>query len=127
MSRRRRFGALLLATTLALTGLAGGIAQAATTPTATFAKVSDWGTGFTGQVVVRAGTTALSGWTVEFDLPSGTSIGSAWEADMTRTGDHYRFINRHYNGSVPASGTTAFGFNGAGPGSPLNCTVNGNP
>jgi chitinase len=78
--------------------------------------------------VVKAGTTAaLSAWTVEFDLPAGTGIGSAWEADMTRTGDHYRFVNRAYNGSVPAGGSTAFGFNGAGPGAPLNCTVNGSP
>jgi chitinase len=126
-SRPRRFGALLFAITVASTGLSAGTAQAATNPTATFAKVSDWGTGFTGQVVVKAGTSALSGWTVEFDLPAGTGIGSAWEADMTRTGDHYRFVNRHYNGSVPAGATTAFGFNGAGPGAPLNCTVNGSP
>ena len=125
-SGRRRLGALLIATTLALLGLPG-TAQAAPTPTATFAKVSDWGTGFTGQVVVRAGDVALSGWAVEFDLPAGTSIGSAWEADLTRTGNHYRFVNRQYNGSVPAGATTAFGFNGAGPGAPLNCTVNGVP
>lgn len=126
-SRRRRFVTLLFAATLALTGLLTGTAQAATTPTATFTKVSDWGTGFTGQVVVKAGTSALTSWTVEFDLPAGTSIGSAWEADMTRTGDHYRFVNRSYNGSVPANGSTSFGFNGAGPGAPLNCKVNGNP
>lgn len=126
-SRPRRLGALIFATAVALAGLTTGTAQAATTPTATFAKVSDWGTGFTGQVVVKAGTVALSGWTVEFDLPTGTSIGSAWEADMTRTGNHYRFVNRGYNGTVPANGSTAFGFNGAGPGAPLNCTVNGSP
>lgn len=126
-SRPRRFGALLVAATIALAGLSAGTAAAATNPTATFSKVSDWGTGFTGQVVVQAGTTALSGWTVEFDLPSGTSIGSAWEADMTRTGDHYRFVNRSYNGTVAAGASTAFGFNGAGAGVPLNCTVNTKP
>jgi len=125
-SKRRLFPVLLLAAALALTGLPG-TAQAATNPTAVFTKVSDWGTGFTGQIVVKAGTSALSGWTIELDLPSGTSIGSTWEADMTRTGDHYRFVNRGYNGSVPAGGSTAFGFNGAGPGAPQNCTVNGFP
>ena len=125
-SRHRRLGAFLFVVTLAMT-TATTAAHAATSPTATFSRVSDWGTGFTGQVVVKAGDTALSGWTVEFDLPAGTSIGSTWEADMTRTGDHYRFVNRSYNGSVAPGATTAFGFNGAGPGSPLNCTVNGSP
>jgi chitinase len=125
--RHRRSGAFLLAITLIITTLLTGTAQAATNPTATFARVSDWGTGFTGQITVKAGDTALSSWTVEFDLPSGTSIGSAWEADMTRTGDHYRFVNRSYNGSVAPNASTAFGFNGAGAGSPLNCKVNNNP
>jgi chitinase len=126
--KQRRFGTLLIATALAFAGLAGGSAEAAVNPTATFSKVSDWGTGFTGQVVVQAGdTTALNGWTVVFDLPPGTSIGSTWEAGMTRTGDHYTFVNRSYNGSVAAGATTTFGFNGAGPGAPLNCTINGTP
>jgi chitinase len=130
-TKRRRFSTLLFATALAFAGsatAAGQAAHAATNPTATFSKVSDWGTGFSGQIVVRAGdATALSSWRVEFDLPSGTSIGSAWDTDMTRTGDHYAFVNRSYNGSVAAGGSTAFGFNGAGPGAPVNCTVNGTP
>lgn len=127
-SKRRRFGILLIATSFAFAGLASPTAHAATNPMATFSKVSDWGTGFTGQVVVRAGdATALNGWTVVFDLPAGTSIGSTWEANMTRTGDHYSFVNRSYNGSVPAGGSTTFGFNGAGPGTPLNCTINNTP
>ncbi|MCE7010610.1 glycoside hydrolase family 18 chitinase [Kibdelosporangium philippinense] len=125
--RQRRFGIVLIAGSLALSGFSG-TAQAAANPTATFSKVSDWGTGFTGQVVVRAGdSTPLNGWIVKFDLPAGTSIGSTWEADMTRVGDNYTFRNRSYNGSVAAGATTSFGFNGAGPGTPLNCTINGNP
>lgn len=126
-AKSRRFVSLLCGLTLACTGLLTGTAQAAANPTATFSKVSDWGTGFTGKVVVKAGSSALTGWTVQFDLPAGTTIGSTWEADLTRTGDHYRFVNRSYNGNVPAGGSTAFGFNGAGPGTPVNCTVNGSP
>lgn len=126
--KQRRFITLLAATALTFTGLAGTIADAATNPTAVFSKVSDWGTGFSGQIVVRAGdATPLSSWRVELDLPAGTSIGSAWDTDMVRTGDHYSFANRSYNGSVPANGTTTFGFNGAGPGSPTTCKINNNP
>ncbi|GAB3477439.1 glycoside hydrolase family 18 chitinase [Amycolatopsis cihanbeyliensis] len=126
-TKRWRFGTLLMAASLALAGAVTGTAQAATNPTATFTKVSDWGTGFTGQVEIEAGSTALTSWTVELDLPSGTSIGSTWEAQMTRSGDHYTFTNRSYNGNVPAGGSTSFGFNGSGPGEPVDCTVNGNP
>lgn len=126
-TRRWRFGGLLAAALLALAGLPGVTADAATNPTATFTKVSDWGTGFTGEVKIVAGSTPLTSWSVEFDLPSGTSIGSAWEAQLTRAGDHYTFTNRAYNGSVPAGGSTAFGFNGSGPGAPLNCTLNDLP
>ncbi|ONI74885.1 glycoside hydrolase [Actinosynnema sp. ALI-1.44] len=124
---RRRFGVAVAAVSLALSGFPG-VAQAAADPTATFSKVSDWGSGFTGQVVVKAGdTTALTSWTVKFDLPAGTSIGSTWEAGMTRSGDSYTFVNRPYNGSVAAGASATFGFNGVGPGSPTNCTINGTP
>src|ERR1043166_6626672 len=76
-------------------------AQAATTG-ATFTKVSDWGTGFTGQyTVTNGGATAMSSWKVEFDLPAGTTVGSYWDALMTSSGSHYTFTNREYNGTVP--------------------------
>ncbi|WP_216216321.1 glycoside hydrolase family 18 chitinase [Amycolatopsis aidingensis] len=126
-TKRWRFGTLLMAGSLALASAVTGTAQAATNPTATFTKVSDWGTGFTGQVEIKAGSTALTSWTVELAMPSGTSIGSTWEAQMTRSGDHYTFTNRSYNGNVPAGGTTTFGFNGSGPGEPTDCTINGHP
>ncbi|ALG11658.1 glycoside hydrolase family 18 chitinase [Kibdelosporangium phytohabitans] len=122
----RRCGVVIAAASLALSGFSSA-ALAAADPTATFAKVSDWGSGFTGQVVVKAGDAALTSWTVKFDLPAGTSIGSTWEAGMTRTGDSYTFVNRPYNGSVAAGASTTFGFNGVGPGAPINCTINDTP
>ncbi|WP_026421973.1 glycosyl hydrolase family 18 protein [Actinokineospora inagensis] len=107
-------------------GIVVAPASGATTPTAEFQKTSDWGTGFSGKVTItNGGSTALSSWAVEFDLPSGTSIPSAWDAALTKTGDHYKFANLSWNGSVPVGGTASFGFNGTGPGNPSNCTLNG--
>nr|WP_042197030.1 glycoside hydrolase family 18 chitinase [Kibdelosporangium sp. MJ126-NF4]CEL22702.1 Chitinase [Kibdelosporangium sp. MJ126-NF4]CTQ89842.1 Chitinase (EC 3.2.1.14) [Kibdelosporangium sp. MJ126-NF4] len=126
---RRRIGVVLAAVSLALPGFVG-IAQAAANPTATFSKVSDWGTGFSGQVVVKAGdTTGLTSWTVKFTLPSGTSIGSTWDAGMTRAGDTYTFVSRSYNGTIAAGASATFGFNGVGSGAPDpdTCTINGTP
>ncbi|MFC7264167.1 glycosyl hydrolase family 18 protein [Streptomyces lutosisoli] len=115
----------LLLPLAALVGLASP-AHAATTATATYAKTSDWGTGFEGKwTVTNTGTTALSSWTIEWDFPSGTSVTSAWDADVTSSGTHWTAKNKSYNGTLAAGASVSFGFNGAGSGSPSNCLLNG--
>ncbi|OLR92064.1 glycosyl hydrolase family 18 protein [Actinokineospora bangkokensis] len=114
------------AATAVTLGLAVAPASAATA-TAEFAKTQDWGTGWEGKYTVRNGDRALSGWKVEFDLPSGTAVSSAWDAAMTKSGNHYTFTNLSWNGTVAPGGTASFGFNGSGPGAPSNCLLNGAP
>ncbi|MCX5237632.1 glycoside hydrolase family 18 chitinase [Streptomyces prunicolor] len=115
----------LLLPLAALVGLAAP-AEAASTATASFTKSSDWGTGFGGQWTVKnTGTSAISSWTVEWDFPSGTSVTSAWDADVTNSGNHWTAKNKSYNGSIAAGASVSFGFNGAGSGSPSNCLLNG--
>ncbi|MFJ5302010.1 glycosyl hydrolase family 18 protein [Streptomyces sp. NPDC088350] len=117
--------ATLLLPLAALVGLAGP-AQAASTATATFTKTSDWGTGFGGQWTVKnTGSSAISSWTVEWDYPSGTSVTSAWDADVTSSGTHWTAKNKSYNGTIAAGASVSFGFNGTGSGSPSNCLLNG--
>ncbi|MYW03839.1 cellulose binding domain-containing protein [Streptomyces sp. SID3343] len=113
---------------LAFVALPGGVANAAT-PEATFAKASDWGSGFTGQYTIRnQGSTTLTTWRVEFDLPAGTTVGSYWDALQTgSTGGHYVFTNREYNGTLAPGAAASFGFLGAGSAAPTNCKLNGNP
>ncbi|MFD2354896.1 cellulose binding domain-containing protein [Nonomuraea ferruginea] len=56
--------------------------------------MSDWGTGFEGKITVTNGTSSpMNGWNVQFDLPSGFSIASAWDATQSRNGQHYTFTN----------------------------------
>ncbi|WP_406332897.1 glycosyl hydrolase family 18 protein [Streptomyces sp. NBC_00203] len=115
----------LLLPLAALVGLASP-ASAATSATATYTKSSDWGTGFEGKwTVTNTGTTALSSWTIEWDFPSGTSVTSAWDADVTSSGTHWTAKNKSYNGTLAAGASVSFGFNGAGSGSPSNCLLNG--
>ncbi|MFI6489837.1 glycosyl hydrolase family 18 protein [Streptomyces sp. NPDC050564] len=115
----------LLLPLAALVGLASP-ASAATTATATYTKTQDWGTGFEGKWTVKnTGTTAISSWTIEWDFPSGTSVTSAWDADVTHSGTHWTAKNKSYNGTLAAGASVSFGFNGAGSGSPSNCTLNG--
>ncbi|MEU8788740.1 glycoside hydrolase family 18 chitinase [Streptomyces sp. NPDC048643] len=115
----------LLLPLAALVGLAGP-AQAATSATATYTKTQDWGTGFGGQWTVKnTGTAAISSWTIEWDFPTGTSVTSAWDSDVTHSGNHWTAKNKSYNGTLAAGASLSFGFNGAGSGSPTNCTLNG--
>ncbi|MGW0579953.1 glycosyl hydrolase family 18 protein [Streptomyces sp. NPDC002920] len=117
--------ATLLLPMAGLVGLASP-AQAAASATATYTKASDWGTGFEGKWTVKnTGTTAISSWTVEWDYPSGTSVTSAWDADVTSAGTHWTAKNKSYNGSIAPGASVSFGFNGAGSGSPSNCKLNG--
>ncbi|MFI1503890.1 glycosyl hydrolase family 18 protein [Streptomyces sp. NPDC020597] len=128
MRFRHRAAAGFATLLLPLAGLVGlaGPAQAATTATATYTKASDWGTGFEGRWTVKnTGTTAISSWTVEWDFPSGTSVTSAWDADVTSAGLHWTAKNKSWNGSLAPGASVSFGFNGAGAGSPANCKLNG--
>ncbi|MDR7274702.1 chitinase [Catenuloplanes atrovinosus] len=127
--RRSRLAALVTASALVLAGAAvmwtAGPASAAAN-TATFTKTSDWGSGWEGKVTVtNGGTTPLTSWTVAFDLPAGTSVSSAWEADVSAAGTRWTFRNKSYNGTIAGGASLTFGLIGAGPGSPSNCTLNG--
>ncbi|HZB34399.1 MAG TPA: cellulose binding domain-containing protein, partial [Streptosporangiaceae bacterium] len=112
---------LLLVPPLAGTGIAA-------TPTATFVKTADWGSGWEGKYTLTNGSSStINGWRVEFDLPSGTTIGTYWDALLTSSQQHHTFRNREYNGTITPGGSVSFGFIGAGPASPQNCTFNGAP
>ncbi|MEV7087013.1 glycoside hydrolase family 18 chitinase [Streptomyces sp. NPDC093085] len=101
-------------------------AQAAASATATYTKVSDWGTGFEGKWTVQnTGTTALDSWTVEWDFPSGTAVTSGWDADITGSGTHWTAKNKSWNGTLAAGASVSFGFNGTGSGAPTGCKLNG--
>ncbi|MCS7481956.1 cellulose binding domain-containing protein [Umezawaea endophytica] len=98
-------------------------------PSAAFRKVSDWGTGFSGEyTVLNSGSTTLSGWKVEFDLPAGSAIGSFWDAAMTQVGGHFTFTDKGWNGTLAPGQSASFGFNGAPGGAtavPSGCKLNG--
>ncbi|MCO6006283.1 cellulose binding domain-containing protein [Actinoallomurus purpureus] len=116
----------ILATCLLLLGVLTGPAHAAGSLTATFAKTSDWGSGYQGQFTIKNdGSSAVNGWTVAFDLPSGSSVGTYWDALETQSGSHYVFKNRDYNGSIAAGASVVFGFVASGSGTPTGCTLNG--
>jgi len=120
--RRLAAAAAVIAVGLALTP--AGPAHAAGL-TATFTKTSDWGTGYEGKYTIVNGTTAAVTWRVEFDLPTGATISSFWDASLTRSGNHVVAVGT-WNATLAVGASTSFGWIGAPGGvTPANCTVNG--
>jgi poly(3-hydroxybutyrate) depolymerase len=91
---------------------------------ASYRTVNSWPGGFQGEVTVRAGTSAINGWTVSWTLGGGQSITQLWSGTLTTSGSSVTVRNASYNGAVPASGSTTFGFTANGtPSSPApTCT-----
>ena len=124
--------AAALAAPLGLLVAAPPGATASTGITATFTKTQDWGSGYEATYTITNNTpTGLSAWTITFSLPSGQQMGTYWDATETASSNPYTFVNRSYNGDVPANGgTVSFGFIVSYSGTfapPTNCTVNGGP
>ncbi|WP_182877078.1 glycoside hydrolase family 9 protein [Microbispora sp. H10670] len=94
--------------------------------TATYKITSSWQGGFQADVTVRSsGTTAITGWTVGWTLPSGQSISQLWSGTLSQSGSNVTVKNLSWNGSLAPGATTSFGFTGSGTGSipsPVTCT-----
>lgn len=82
------------------------------TYTATYRTVNSWPGGFQGEVTVTAGSAATS-WNVSWQL-SGESVDQVWNGTATVQGDRVVVRNADWNGTLPAGGTTTFGFTGSG-------------
>ncbi|MGW4063113.1 cellulose binding domain-containing protein [Amycolatopsis sp. NPDC004747] len=84
--------------------------------TATPKVVGSWNGGFQGEVTVaNTGTAALNGWTVQFTLASGQTLGQIWSGTASGTSP-VTVKNVAYNGALGPGATTTFGFLVSGPG-----------
>jgi hypothetical protein len=118
-------GTLTAAATLAATLVLPAAAQAATVA---FTRTSQWPGGYVASFTVQNDTDApLGGWRVEFDLPASTRIGSHWNAELHREGDHYVFTDLGWNGVLLPGASTSFGWLATGDADPTGCIVNGDP
>ncbi|MEU4095042.1 cellulose binding domain-containing protein [Streptomyces sp. NPDC026673] len=117
-------GAVVAAGAFAL----AGSAQAATVGAA-YSKTSDWTTGYTGRYEIgNSSDTTLSGWTLTFDLPAGTTVSSLWNAAYTVSGQHVTVRPASWNKEIAAGKTAEVGFvtkSAVKAGAPVNCRING--
>jgi cellulase/cellobiase CelA1 len=61
-------------------------------------------------VLVTAGTTAITSWTVTFTFANGQTITQLWNGTVTQTGSAVTVRNVSYNGSLGPNASTTFGF-----------------
>ncbi|MYR43682.1 cellulose binding domain-containing protein [Streptomyces sp. SID5910] len=131
--RRRVSGRNKAIGALVATAVAGGgallftsTAQAAGVGAA-YTKTSAWSTGYTAQYVVTNNSQeAKKDWKLEFDLPTGATLGSLWNAEPSVSGRHVTVTGPKWDtdGLKPGeSVTVGFVVNGAQ--DPTGCLVDG--
>jgi hypothetical protein len=92
-------------------------------------SADSWGNGFVANVTVaNTGSSAVNGWTLGFTLPAGQAVTNSWNATLSGSSGALTARNVSHNGSIPAGGSTSFGFQGTYSGSfasPSSFTLNG--
>ncbi|MFF5971803.1 cellulose binding domain-containing protein [Streptomyces sp. NPDC012769] len=105
-----------------------GTAQASDVGAA-YTRTSSWVGGYTGQYVITNETSSVQsgGWTLEFDLPEGTTIGSLWNGEHTVSGRHVTVKPASWNKELAPGQSVTVGFvtsaSGAA-GDPVDCLIN---
>ncbi|WP_406216412.1 cellulose binding domain-containing protein [Streptomyces canus] len=104
--------------------LVTGTAQAAGVGVA-YTRTSDWSTGYTAQYVVTNNSGAADeGWKLEFDLPSGSTLGSLWNGESGVSGRHVTVKPPRWDTDGLAAGeSVTVGFVVNGTGDPTGCRM----
>ncbi|MGC5286271.1 cellulose-binding domain-containing protein [Micromonospora sp. DT231] len=91
---------------------------------------NQWPGGFTANVKVSPGDTAVSSWTVTWTYAGDERVTNGWNATVSQSGSTVTARNMSYNGSIPAAGVAEFGVQGtygASGGAPTGFSLNGVP
>lgn len=95
----------------------------------TYSVSSQWSNGFVAAVTVgNTGTSAMSGWTLQWTFPSGQTISSSWGGTFAQSGSAVTVTNASWNAAIAAGSSVSIGFVGAYTGTntaPTAFTVNG--
>ncbi|CAL9563559.1 hypothetical protein SUDANB145_04676 [Streptomyces sp. enrichment culture] len=94
---------------------------------AAYTRTSTWETGYTAQyVVTNDSAEKRADWTLEFDLPSGTKLGSLWNGESRVSGQHVTVTAPKWDTDGLAAGeSVTVGFVVQGTGDPDGCRVDG--
>lgn len=83
------------------------------TCTASYSVLGEWPGSFRGEVRVRAGSAAITGWTVTWTFTDGQTVTQAWNTTVTSSESDVTARNVSDNGNLAAGASTTFGFLGS--------------
>ncbi|GKQ35222.1 cellulose binding domain-containing protein [Streptomyces sp. A012304] len=95
----------------------GGDGGTEPTPTGacavTYTITNQWSGGFQADVkLANTGTSAWSGWSLNWTFPNGQTVSQLWNAEHTQSGASVTAKNIAWNGNVAAGSSVSFGFTG---------------
>ena len=103
------------------------VADSASPLAASYQAGTSWGTGYSGQYTITdPGTAAVSGWTLHFQLPDGTSISSLWDGSYTGDGGQVTVTSDSWDSTIQPGGSVSVGFvttSAGAAGQPSDCTI----
>jgi len=74
---------------------------------------STWPGGFLAEVTItNPGTQPIQGWRLVWTFPDGQQVIDVWGAVTTAAGSTVTAIDAGWNATIPAGGSTSFGFIG---------------
>jgi hypothetical protein len=130
MTSRRRLW--VVAGTAVVVGAYGAVAvtsaHAAAGCKVDYTITSSWPGGFGAAVTITDLGDPINGWRLSWDFGAGQTIQQLWNGTAAQSGAQVTVTNASYNASIPAGGTTSFGFNGSWYGSnpaPASFALNG--
>ncbi|MET8254333.1 cellulose-binding domain-containing protein [Micromonospora sp. NPDC005197] len=91
---------------------------------------NQWPGGFTANIKVTPGDSAVSSWTVTWRYAGDERVTNGWNATVSQSGSTVTARNMSYNGSIPAGGSAEFGVQGTygtSGGTPTGFSLNGVP
>ncbi|HEV2345753.1 MAG TPA: glycoside hydrolase family 6 protein, partial [Actinocrinis sp.] len=89
---------------------------------------SDWGTGFSTNIVITNLGSPITSWSLTWSFAGNQTVTQLWNGSYTQSGKNVTVTNLSYNGSIGTNGTTSLGFNGAYTGTnaaPASFAING--
>lgn len=79
--------------------------------TATYSRAEAWGDRFNGRVTITAGSSAISGWSVNVTVTSPQKVSATWNGSPSWDGSgNVMTMRPNGNGSLAAGASTSFGF-----------------
>jgi cellulase/cellobiase CelA1 len=91
--------------------------------------INAWNTGLTSSITItNTGSSAISGWSLVFTLPSGQTITSGWNATYSPSSGQVTATNASYDGAIAPNASVNIGFqaNQSGnAGAPSSFALNG--